>query len=87
MRSVEGATQAAKAASLERGMQAAFVFATADRAAAMLKVCVTPIRSLHDVSLDKLFPPVVLALLLSIATVVHLSADAVCLIHHVVCVF
>lgn len=38
MRSVDGATQAAKAASLERGMQAAFVFATADRAAAILKV-------------------------------------------------
>ena len=38
MRSVDGTTQAAKAASLERGMQAAFVFATADRAAAILKV-------------------------------------------------
>ena len=38
MRSVDGATQAAKAASLETGMQAAFVFATADRAAAILKV-------------------------------------------------
>lgn len=38
VRSVEGTTQAAKAASLERGMQAAFVFATADRAAATLKV-------------------------------------------------
>ena len=38
MRSVDGTTQAAKTASLERGMEAAFVFATADRAAAMLKV-------------------------------------------------
>lgn len=38
MRSVDGTTQAAKTASLERGMEASFVFATADRAAAMLKV-------------------------------------------------
>ncbi len=38
MRSVDGTTQATKTASLERGMEAAFVFATADRAAAMLKV-------------------------------------------------
>lgn len=38
MRSVDGTTQAAKAASLEKGMEASFVFATADRAAAMLKV-------------------------------------------------
>ena len=38
MRSVEGTTEASKEASLERGGQAAFVFATADRAAAMLKV-------------------------------------------------
>ncbi|KAL0024653.1 hypothetical protein WJX77_006333 [Trebouxia sp. C0004] len=37
MRSVDGTTLAAKTASLERGMEAAFVFATADRAAAMLK--------------------------------------------------
>ena len=42
MRSVDGTTQAAKAASLERGMQAAFVFATADRAAAILKVGLRP---------------------------------------------
>lgn len=38
VRSVDGTTQVAKAASLEQGMQAAFVFATADRAAATLKV-------------------------------------------------
>ena len=38
MRSVDGTTQAAKTASLERGMEATFVFATADRAAALLKV-------------------------------------------------
>lgn len=42
MRSVEGTTQAAKAASLERGVQAAFAIATADRAAAMLKVHYPP---------------------------------------------
>ena len=38
VRSVDGTTQAAKAVSLERGMQAAFVFDTADKAAAILKV-------------------------------------------------
>lgn len=38
LRSVDGTTRAAKAASLERGVQAAFAIPTADRAAAMLKV-------------------------------------------------
>ena len=35
---VEGVTKAAKEASLERGVQAAFAIATADKAAALLKV-------------------------------------------------
>ena len=38
VRSVEGASQAAKEAGLERGVQAAFATATADKAAALLKV-------------------------------------------------
>ncbi len=55
MRSVDGTTQAAKTASLERGVEAAFVFATADRAAAMLKVGVHTCVASRAVSLHAAF--------------------------------